>query len=91
MKRGTPTEKRSRKFPNALVFTSSWMVRVGSWRGTASSLCLASKEGQRLGCFSFKHLSWGIARVILGGERKRLLHQALCLPAPTQTFLSTGL
>lgn len=37
MKREAPTEKRSRKFPDALVFTSSWMVRVGSWRGTASS------------------------------------------------------
>lgn len=90
-KRETPTEKRSRKFPDALVFTSGWMAGAGSWRGMASSVCLASKEGQRLGCFSFKCPSWGIARVIVGGERKRLLHQALCLPAPAQTFLSTGL
>lgn len=91
MERETPTEKGSRKFPDALVFTSSWMVGAASWRGMASSVHLARVEGQRLGCFSFKRPSWGIARVVLGGERKRLLHQALCLPAPTQTFLSTGL
>lgn len=89
--KGNSQAKKRRKFPNELILRV-----VGCWEhaargGTASSVGLASKEGQGLGCFTFKYPSWAIAGVTLGGERKRLLHQALSFPAPTQTFLSTGL
>ena len=91
MKRETPKRKKEENSPMSL-----FLRVVGCWEhaaggGTASSVGLASKEGQGLGCFTFKYPSWGIAGVTLGGERKRLLHQALSFPAPTQTFLSTGL